>query len=269
MTVSLTVMMMFVTACGSAPSVESQMTVLQAKTVPQVASQPNQENSPAIQEASAPQTESEPAAPVAAQSAPVEEAPAVAAPVNDQPASAQVDSAAAASLGTNITTDAGLAQPPAVEAAPAAAANAEPVVGSLAPDFSLTTLDGSTLSLSALRGKNIMLNYWVTWCVPCIEEMPILQKLNQEYQGQNLVMLSINGIAQDDLEKVKATVAEFGMTYPVVLDEGDSIFKSYRLGFMPTTVFIDSQGVIRHIKFGGSDETELRGKIDQLLAGTL
>jgi peroxiredoxin len=267
-------MMMFVTACGSAPSEESQMTVLQAKTAPQVASQPNQENSPALQEASAPQAESEPAAPVAAQSAPVEEASAVAAPVeaapaNDQPANAQVDSAAAASLGINAATDASLAQSPAVEPAPAAAANAEPVVGSLAPDFSLATLDGSILSLSALRGKNIMLNYWVTWCVPCIEEMPILQKLNQEYQGQNLVMLSINGIAQDDLEKVKATVAEFGMTYPVVLDEGDTIFKSYWLGFMPTTVFIDSQGVIRHIKFGGSNETELRGTIDQLLAGTL
>jgi peroxiredoxin len=256
--------LVFSTACGSAQSVSSQMTVLQARTLPETVNK------------SAP-TGAEAAQDTAASQAAVVESPAEAAPAIDVASATDnldtklVPPAEQPSTTANSSAETGAVQPPAADSqpAPAADSNARPAVGSLAPDFTLQTLDGSSINLSSLRGKNVLINYWVTWCVPCIEEMPTLQKLSQEYQGKDLVMLSINGIAQDDLAKVKDTVTKFGMTYPVVLDEGDTVFKSYWMGFMPTTLFIDSQGVIRHIKFGGADETELRATIEQLLAGTL
>ena len=255
--------LVFSTACGSAPSVSSQMTVLQARAIPETVNKIAPPNPQVSQDAAAPEVSSS-------------EAPAVAAPAVD--AGAVVDNldaklvppAEQPTMAANPSAATGQVQPPADAGDPdVATTDTSPAVGSYAPDFTLQTLDGSSINLSSLRGKNILINYWVTWCVPCIEEMPALQKLAQEYQGKNLVMLSINGIAQDDLAKVKDTVAEFGMTYPVVLDEGDAVFKSYWMGFMPTTVFVDSQGIIRHIKLGGADETELRAKIEQLLAGTL
>jgi peroxiredoxin len=256
--------LVFSTACGSAQSVSSQMTVLQARALPETVNQSAPNGAEAAQDAGALQS--------AAVEAPAEAAPAVdVAAATDNLDAKLVPPDVQPTPAANSSAETGALQPSAAagETAPAADSTVSPTVGSLAPDFTLKTLDGSSINLSSLRGKNILLNYWVTWCVPCIEEMPTLQKLAQEYQGKDLVMLSINGIDQDDLAKVKDTVAKFGMTYPVVLDEGDTIFKSYWLGFMPTTVFIDSQGMIRHIKFGGADETELRAKIEQLLAGTL
>jgi peroxiredoxin len=261
--VSAVIILVISTACGSAPSVASQTTVLQARAVPSTINQSTTEQSAA---APAAEDASEPAA---VYSSTAEAAPA--GDAADQP-SAKLAAPAPQEAAVGNSPVAVEEQPVASTAADAAiapAADTEPTVGSFAPDFSLRTLDGSTINLSSLRGQNILINYWVTWCDPCLEEMPALEKIYQEYQGKNLIILSVNGIAQDDLGKVQETVSGLGLTYPVVLDEGDTIFKSYWLGFMPTSVFIDSQGVIRFIKFGGADETEFRAKIDQLLAGTL
>lgn len=162
-------------------------------------------------------------------------------------------------------------EPATAAAVPAAipAGEAEPTVGKFAPDFTLQTIDGQSVTLSSLRGKSILLNYWVTWCIPCLEEMPSIQALYQEYQSKDLVVLSVNGIAQDDLDKVQATLSEYAVTYPVVLDENDTVYKSYWLGFMPTSFFIDKQGVIRHIKLGSATAEEFRLKIEQLLSDQL
>jgi cytochrome c biogenesis protein CcmG, thiol:disulfide interchange protein DsbE len=145
----------------------------------------------------------------------------------------------------------------------------EPNIGFQAPDFSLQTLDGQLINLADLRGKNVLLNYWVTWCIPCIEEMPALEKLNQEYQDQNLVILSVNGIKQDELETVKATIGEFSLSFPVTLDQSGTVYDSYEVQFMPTSFFIDDLGVIRYIQLGSSSEEGLRSKIEQLISDQL
>ena len=267
--VSAVMILVLSTACGSAPSVASRTTVLQAKAIP-----------PSINESISAQSPAAPAEEIAGESTVVEQpaldtasagGSAIAAAAVDQPS---------AKLAAPAPQDAPAGDPPvtasqeqpvvaASDAAAVQATSTEPTVGSFAPDFTLQTLDGGSINLSGLRGQNVLINYWVTWCEPCLEEMPALEKIHQDYQGKNLVILSVNGIAQDDLQKVQDTVSGLGLTYPVVLDEADTIFKSYWLGFMPTSVFIDAQGVIRFIKFGGADETEFRAKIDQLLAGTL
>ncbi|MGW8143348.1 MAG: TlpA family protein disulfide reductase, partial [Anaerolineales bacterium] len=144
-----------------------------------------------------------------------------------------------------------------------------PEIGAVAPNFSLTTVDGEKISLHDLRGKTVLVNYWVTWCVPCIEEMPILEKLHKEYQDDDFVMLSINGIAQDDLSKVMNTLGEFGVTFPVVLDEGDAVYNEFQVRFMPTSFFIDSHGVIRHIQLGSTTEDGFRSTIEAMLAEQL
>ena len=156
------------------------------------------------------------------------------------------------------------------DSAPAPAqGEGEPSVGFTAPDFSLKTLDGGTLSLSELRGKNVMLNYWASWCIPCMEELPILEKIYQDYQGKDVVILSVNGIQQDDLSTVSETVGSLGLTYPVVLDEGESLWNDYLVRFLPTSFFIDDQGVIRDIQLGSVSEADLRLKIDRLISDQL
>ena len=168
-------------------------------------------------------------------------------------------------------SETGAVPQPAPESSSAAAAaeTGEPNIGFQAPEFSLQTVDGQPVNLSDLRGKNILLNYWVTWCIPCLEEMPVLEKLYQEYQDQNVVILSVNGINQDELDTVMATIGEFAVTFPVALDQSAVVYDAYRVQFMPTSFFIDDQGVIRYIQLGSNTEDGLRTKIEQLISDQL
>jgi cytochrome c biogenesis protein CcmG/thiol:disulfide interchange protein DsbE len=146
----------------------------------------------------------------------------------------------------------------------------EPRVGYLAPDFTLQTIDGQTVQLSSLRGKSVVINYWVTWCVPCMTELPALDSIFQDYQDQGMMILSVNGIEQDELTKVNETVNSMALTYPVLLDEGDLLKQKYWIGgFVPTTFFIDDQGIIREILLGSASEADFREKIDKLLSHQL
>lgn len=160
------------------------------------------------------------------------------------------------------------------EAAPAPQAEqtgstVEPSVGSLAPEFNLQTLDGQSVQLSTLRGKNVLLSYWVTWCIPCLEELPVLNRIYQEYQSRDLVILSVNGIQQDEMDKVTATITDLGISMPMALDQNDVLWDSYWVRFLPTSFFIDENGVIRHIQFGSLSEENLRTKLDQLISDQL
>jgi peroxiredoxin len=146
----------------------------------------------------------------------------------------------------------------------------EPRVGYLAPDFTLQSIDGQTVQLSALRGKSVVINYWVTWCKPCMTEMPALDSIFQDYQDQGFMILSVNGIEQDEINKVNETVNSMALTYPVLLDEGDLLKQKYWIGgFVPTTFFIDDQGIIREILLGTASEADFREKIDNLLSHQL
>jgi thiol-disulfide isomerase/thioredoxin len=123
--------------------------------------------------------------------------------------------------------------------------------------------------LADLRGKNILINYWVTWCIPCMDELPILSRLNQDYQDQNVIILTVNGIEQDQLGEVQQLVAELGLTQPVLLDENESFWSTYLVQFLPTSFFIDTEGIIRHIMLGSATEDVIRSKIDQLIVNQL
>jgi peroxiredoxin len=145
----------------------------------------------------------------------------------------------------------------------------EPRVGARAPQFALTTLDGQSLNMDALVGRPVVISYWATWCIPCQQELPILQKLSQEYSASGLVVLTVNAIDQDSLDKVQTMLAEKGLTLPVLLDEGGSFASAYQAMFFPTTFYIDPSGVIRFIKLGDSSEQDLRTHVDGLVRGDL
>jgi len=123
-----------------------------------------------------------------------------------------------------------------------------PLKGHPAPDFTLQTMTGEPLALSDLRGKAVVLNFWATWCPPCRAEMPELQAAYTAYAPGGLVVLGVN--QAEDRATVRAFLNELGLTFPVVLDTQYEVADRYSVNSLPTTFFIDRDGVIRDIVVG-------------------
>jgi len=142
-----------------------------------------------------------------------------------------------------------------------------PREGFPAPDFTLDTLDGSRIKLSDLRGKVVVVNFWATWCLPCREETPALEKSYEQYKDSGVVILGVNLTSEDSLNDVKAFVQEFSLTYPILLDRDGNVSNYlYQIKGLPTTFFINREGIIRTVLVGGPmSETFIRSKIEALL----
>lgn len=123
-----------------------------------------------------------------------------------------------------------------------------PEIGKLAPDFTLTSLDGQEVSLSGFRGRPVLLNFWASWCGPCLMEMPFLQEIYQKWAGGGLVVLAVN--LQEDPITVKEFVENTGLAFPVLLSPGNEVPLVYNIRGIPATFFIDADGVIRDVKIG-------------------
>lgn len=152
---------------------------------------------------------------------------------------------------------------PVEESTAAESAVTAPVVGYQAPDFTVPTLSGETFTLSEQRGQPVVMNFWATWCPPCRAEIPFFQEAARKYNGQ----VAIVGV--DDGEPaalVSSFVSELGMTYPIPLDEDSAVSRRYRVNSLPTTVFIDREGVIQNIHIGIISNAVLEEQITQLLA---
>lgn len=157
--------------------------------------------------------------------------------------------------------------PPAV--ANATGQIATPREGFLAPDFTLDLLGGGDITLSELRGKPVMVNLWASWCPPCRAEMPAIQKVYQDYQELGLIVLGVNATNQDNEADAAAFVREYGLTFPIPLDRDGSISIRYDLRGLPTTFFIDHNGIIRSVVVGGPmSEAVIRSKVEDLLKET-
>lgn len=133
-------------------------------------------------------------------------------------------------------------------------------IGEKAPDFELKTLSGDTIKLSDYRGKKVMLNFWATWCPPCKEEMPDMEKFHQA-NGEEVVILAVNIDPQFNVEQF---VSEMGITFPILLDEKDEVNSQYQILTVPTTYFIDKEGVIRHKYLTAMTEDVMKQYIDEM-----
>ena len=126
---------------------------------------------------------------------------------------------------------------------PTPAGTALTKVGQLAPDFTVQTLDGGTFSLSANRGKVVLVNWFATWCGPCKEEMPYLQKeVWERFGGNDFAMVSV--AREETLQVVQPFVAKYKVTWPFALDPERKAFANYAEAFIPRNYVIDRQGKI-------------------------
>lgn len=134
-----------------------------------------------------------------------------------------------------------------------AAAFTLPIVGNM----------DETISLSDYRGQVVVINFWGSWCGPCREEAPMLQRLYTEYQAQGVVFI---GIAVKDIERDSiAYIEEFGITYPNVMDLGAKIEKAYRTTGVPETFVVDGNGDIVKFFFAAPRESLLREAIEKAI----
>jgi thiol-disulfide isomerase/thioredoxin len=134
------------------------------------------------------------------------------------------------------------------------------LVGKAAPDFTVETVDGKPYSLSALKGKAVLLDFWTTWCGPCRNAMPSVEHVAQDYK-EGLVVLGVN--AGEERDAVQAFLKKTPMAYPAVLSGETGILKDYQVNAYPTFVLIGSDGKIAAYEMGFSGDEMLRGMLEK------
>ncbi|MEI6779060.1 MAG: TlpA disulfide reductase family protein [Chloroflexales bacterium] len=138
-----------------------------------------------------------------------------------------------------------------------------PEVGKLAPTFQLSTPDGTPVSLAGLRGHVVLVNFWATWCPPCRAEMPAIQAAYARYQGQGFTVVAVT--ANETPANVTSFFKERGLGFPALLDDG-RVHTAYRASGLPSSFFIDRQGVVRAIYRGAMADTVITHEVERLLA---
>jgi thiol-disulfide isomerase/thioredoxin len=140
----------------------------------------------------------------------------------------------------------------------------EPV---LAPSAPLSTLEGRPLALDQFRGRVVFLNFWATWCVPCRQEMPALERLHHAYRDRGLVILTVN--FKESESQVRAFVQELGLDMAVALDRDGIASRRFRVHGLPVSLLIDPEGYIRWKAIGARewDSSEMRTYLDRVVWG--
>jgi thiol-disulfide isomerase/thioredoxin len=138
--------------------------------------------------------------------------------------------------------------------------------GELAPAFSGAALGGGkNLSLSAYRGKVVYLDFWASWCAPCLKSLPLLDELRKEFPGDDFQVLAVN--VDSDPEKARRFLEKRPVGYPSVTDPKGRIPETFGIETMPTSFLIDRDGVIRHVHngFRRGDIESIRSRIRELV----
>ncbi len=144
----------------------------------------------------------------------------------------------------------------------------KPEKGILAPDFSLEDLSGRRIEIKSLRGKVVFLNFWATWCVPCREEMPTMEKLDRELKSQGLEIVAVD--YKEGPSDVRAFFAQLGLTFTALMDKEGKVSNDYGTWSVPLSVFINRKGELAGKALGSRrwDSPEAKAFIRGLLEGT-
>lgn len=142
--------------------------------------------------------------------------------------------------------------------------NARPVIGRSAPVFSLDSLAKESVNLSDFKGQVVLINFWASWCMPCRTEMLDLQTAYEAYRDQGFVILAID--VGEPQRMAAAFAQEFGLTFPVLLDSNSRIAQRYGVRALPSSFFVDQEGILRDIVIGGPmNQDYIESKIKPLL----
>jgi thiol-disulfide isomerase/thioredoxin len=117
-----------------------------------------------------------------------------------------------------------------------------------APALTLSDLAGKDITLASFKGKPVVVNFWATWCIPCRNEMPELEKLHRERKSEGLEVLLVN--VKESKEVVEKYISENGFTFKVFLDTDGDIYRAFQVFGLPSTFFIDSKGIVRYSYMG-------------------
>ncbi|MBK8985519.1 MAG: TlpA family protein disulfide reductase [Chloroflexi bacterium] len=138
-----------------------------------------------------------------------------------------------------------------------------PIVGHLAPDFTLPTVLGETHTLSAYRGQPVVLNFWASWCGPCRVEMPFFTRAQMKFNGRATIL----GVNQgESLTTVRDFATRQAIGYPLLVDDDNDVNLRYTINSLPTTIFVDADGVVREVIVGVVSQAVLEDRISSLLA---
>jgi thiol-disulfide isomerase/thioredoxin len=137
---------------------------------------------------------------------------------------------------------------------------------SLAPDFTVKTLDGEEITLSKLRGKVVLVDFWATWCGPCRESIPHLIHLRNTYQAKGFEVIGLS-LDKEDVETVRKFVKSLDVPYPIAMGS-EEISKSFRVSALPTAFLVDREGKIQQKLLGFSTAVakQMTSKIEELLS---
>jgi cytochrome c biogenesis protein CcmG/thiol:disulfide interchange protein DsbE len=136
-----------------------------------------------------------------------------------------------------------------------------PGVGRMAPDFTLQTLDGGTFRLSEQRGKPVVLNFWATWCGPCQNELPAVQKAAAHF-GDDVVFVGVDQGEKADV--VQSFADKLGLTFTIPMDGDGAVGYDYNVQGLPTTFFIDRHGVVKSLWMGEMNSVTLAENIARI-----
>lgn len=132
-----------------------------------------------------------------------------------------------------------------------------------APDFTLTTFEGTAISLEDLRGKPVVINFWASWCPPCRIEAPLIERTWREYKNRGLIFLGVN--IQDRKEDALNYIREFDITYPNGPDPTGEISIDYGVSGLPVTFFVSSKGEIVRRWVGAIEKSVLISSIEEIM----
>jgi thiol-disulfide isomerase/thioredoxin len=141
-----------------------------------------------------------------------------------------------------------------------------PQKGFSAPDFTLETFGSESYTLSELRGRAVLVNFWASWCTPCRSEMPAMQRVYDDFRDQGFIVLAVNSTHQDNLGDAITFAQIRKLDFPILLDRDGAAGSLYDVRALPTSFFIDPEGIIQDVVVGGPmSEALLRIRAEQLL----
>ncbi len=140
-----------------------------------------------------------------------------------------------------------------------------PLFGQPAPEIDLVSLDGEQVTLSSLRGRPVLVNFWATWCGPCRDEFPLMVDAYSEHADAGLEILGV--LHNDAAEGARTFAADKGATWPLLTDPDNVAWNDYLGVATPMSFFIDAHGIVRAFSLGGFTEAGLAAQLATILPG--